>query len=98
MFETKIMFRMDTATVVSIICQVDDLNNQGIIDHWEIHKFRVVDISGRRNQCLQYFFNAFYRDINDIKKYTILWSVVNWGQYAINRHNDSVYIFNQMLR
>ena len=42
---------MILATDVSIYCQVGDLNND-IIDHWKSYKFRVVDISGRRNQCV----------------------------------------------
>ena len=43
------MSRVISATAVSIIFQVGDLNNQDIIDHCKTHKFRVIDISGRRN-------------------------------------------------
>ena len=72
------MSRMISASDVSIICQDGDLDNQGIIDHYKSHKFRVIDISGHRNQCLQYSLNNVYHDINEIKKSTILWSVVHW--------------------
>ena len=63
---------MISAINVSIIRQVNDLKNQGIVDHWNSRKFRVVDISSNRKQCLQYSLNAFYHDINEIKKATIL--------------------------
>ena len=49
--------------------------NKGVIDCWETHKFRSIKISGTRNQCLQYCLNAFYHDVDDLKKATILWSV-----------------------
>ena len=58
------MSRMISTIDVSIIRQVGDLKNQGIVDHWNSHKFLVVDISSNRNQCLQYSLNAFYHDIN----------------------------------
>ena len=32
-----------------------------------------------------------------IKKATILWSVVHWGQYTVCRTNDNAFVFNQML-
>ena len=49
--------------------------NKGVIYCWETYKFRSVKISGSRNQCLQYCLNAFYHDVDDLKKATILWSV-----------------------
>ena len=54
--------------------QSDVLNNVGIIDRWDRRKFRIVEISGSRNQCLQYSLIAFYHDIDYIKQATILWS------------------------
>lgn len=50
---------MITVTDVSIIRQVGYLKNQGIIDHYNSHKFSVVDVSSHRNQYLQYYLNTF---------------------------------------
>ena len=47
--------------------------------------------------CLQYCLNAFYHDVDDLKKTTILLSVVYWGQYAVFRTNNNAFIFNLML-
>ena len=63
---------MISATDYPIIPQVDDLNNQGIIDHWNSHKSCVVDVFGRRNQYLQYSLDPLCCDINEIKKATII--------------------------
>ena len=57
----------------------------------------MVDISGNINQCFKYFLNAFYRDITEIKKAIILWSVAHWSQYPLCRTNDNAFIFNWML-
>ena len=54
---------MISATGFFINCQVGGLNNESIIDHWKSHNIHMVDISGHRNQCLQYLFNALYHDI-----------------------------------
>ena len=70
---------------------------KGIILYWETYKFRNIKISSNRNQCLQYYLNAFYHDVDDFKKATILWSVAHWGQYAVCRTNDNSFVFNRML-
>ena len=72
--------------------QVSNLENQGVIVCWETYKFRSNKISWVRNQGLQYVLNAFYHDVDDLKKTTILWSVVHWGQYPICRTNDIAFI------
>ena len=41
--------------------------------------------------------NAFYHDVDDLKKATILWSVAHWGQYEVCRTNDNAFVFNRML-
>ena len=56
--------------------QVSNLENQGVIVCWETYKFRSNKTSGNRNQCLQYYLNALYHDVDDLKKSTIL-SVVH---------------------
>ena len=71
--------------------------NKGVIDCWETYKFRFIKISGSRNQCLQYCLNAFYHDVNELKKATILWSVAHWGQYEVCRTNENDVVFNRML-
>ena len=35
--------------------------------------------------------------VDDLNKFTILLSVVNWDQYAVWRTNDNAFIFNRML-
>ena len=82
---------------ISINRQHSGLNNQGIIDRWKPYKYCFIPISGIRNQCLQYFLNAIYHDIDEIKKSTILWSILYWGQYLICRTNDNALMFNRML-
>ena len=82
---------------VSINLQVGDLKNKCIIDHWNNHKFLVVDISGNTNQCLQYALNALYHDVIEIKKSTILWSDVHYGQYPLYCSNDNAFVFNRMI-
>ena len=42
--------------------------NKGIILCWEMYTFRSITISGSRNQCLQYCLNAFYHDVDHLKK------------------------------
>ena len=44
---------------------------------------------------LHHFLNT--DGINEIKKATILWSVLNWGQYSTSRYNDSAFVFNWMV-
>ena len=77
--------------------QSDVPNNVGIIDRWDRCKFRIVEISGSRNQCLQYCLNAFYHDIDYIKKATILWSCTHWSRLGVSMLNDNVFKFKRML-
>ena len=53
--------------------QVANFQNKGIIYCWETYKFRSIKIPCNINQCLQYCLNAFYHDVDDLKKATILW-------------------------
>ena len=77
--------------------QSDILNNVGVIDRWDRRKFRIVEISGSRNQCLQFCLNAFYHDIDYIKQATILWSCAHWSKLGVCMINDNVFVFNRML-
>ena len=77
--------------------QDGNVEHKGIILCLETYKFLAIKISGNRNQCLQYCLNAFYHDVDDFKKATILWSVAHWGQYAVCRTNDNTFVFNRML-
>ena len=58
------------------------------------YKFRSIKIYGYRNQYLQYCLNSFYYDVDDLKKATILWTVVHWGQYDVCRTNDNAFILS----
>ena len=77
--------------------QSDILNNVGVIDRWDRRKFRIVEISSSRNQCLQFCLNAFYHDIDYIKQATILWSCAHWSKLGVCMINDNVFVFNRML-
>ena len=39
--------------------------------------FQRVDISGTDNQCLMYTLNVLYKNVDDLKKDSVLWNVVN---------------------
>ena len=88
------MITLDTDIINS---QVGNVDNKGIISCWETYKLRTIKISGNINQCLQYSLNAFYHDVDDLKKATILWSVAHWSQYQVCRTNDTAFMFNRML-
>ena len=72
-------------------------NKEGIIDRWHRCKFRTVKISVFQNQCLQFCLNAFYNDVDNLKKATLLWSCAYWGKEQISRLNDNAFVFNRML-
>ena len=69
------MDKMISINYETINRQVGTLQNKGIIYCWETYKFRSNKISWVRHQGLQYVLNAFYHDVDDFKKATILWSV-----------------------
>ena len=91
------MDKMISINHATINHQVGNLQNEGIIYCWKTYKFRSIKISGNRNQCLQYYITTFYHHVDDLKKTTILWLVVHWGQYAVYRTNDNAFIVNRML-
>ena len=62
------MDKMTSLNADIINLQVGNKENKGVIYCWETYKFRSVKISGSRNQCLQYCLNAFYNDVNELKK------------------------------
>lgn len=39
--------------------------------------FQRVDISGTDNQCLMYTLNVLYKNVDGLKKDSVLWNVVN---------------------
>ena len=77
--------------------QSNVLNNVGISYRWDRRKFRIVELSGSKNQCLQSCLNAFYQDIDYIKQATILWSYVHWSKIEVCMINDNVFVFNRIL-
>ena len=48
--------------------QTGDLKNKIIFDRQETYKFRFILISGHKNPFIQYCFNEFYHDIDEIKR------------------------------
>ena len=83
--------------IPTINLQSDVPNNVGIIDRWDRCKFRIVTISGHRNECLQYCLNTFYHNIYYIKKATILWSCVPWSKLGVSMLNENAFVYNKML-
>ena len=59
------MIALNTEIINRQDCNVE---NKGIILCWETYKFHAIKLSGNRNQCLQYCLNAFYHDVDDLKK------------------------------
>ena len=60
--------------------------------------FRIVDIGGKNNQCLQFSLHAFYKDVEETYVATILWNLVNWSNTNTTmRCNDNAFVFNRML-
>ena len=60
--------------------------------------FRIVDIGGKNNQCLQFALHAFYKDVDEISVATVLWNLVNWSnKNETMRFNDNAFVFNRML-
>ena len=82
---------MISAPNETINVQPRDLKNVGVIDRWHRYNFRFVTISGYRNQYIQYFLNAFYHDIDSIKKVSILWSCIHWSKLGICRLKDNAF-------
>ena len=91
------MMKMISVPTPTTNLQSDILNNVGVIDRWDRRKFRIVEISSSRNQCLQFCLNAFYHDINYMKQATILWSCVHWIKLGVCMINDNAFVFNRML-
>ena len=59
--------------------------------------FRRVDICRTDNQCLVYSLNVFYKDVDDLKKASALWNVINWSNKPEMHCNDNAFVFNRML-
>ena len=60
--------------------------------------FRIVDIGGKNNQCLQFALHAFYKDVEETKVATVLWNLVNWSNTNTTmRCNDNAFVFNRMI-
>ena len=60
--------------------------------------FRIVDIGGKNNQCLQFALHAFYKDVDETSVATVLWNLVNWSNSnSTMRCNDNAFVFNRML-
>ena len=58
------------------------------------YAFRRVDISATDNQYIMYALNAFYKDVDGLKKFSVLWNVVNLSNKPEIRFNDNAFVFN----
>ena len=60
--------------------------------------FRIVNIGGKNNQCLQFALHVFYKDVEETKEVTVLWTLVNRSiTNTTMRCNDNAFVFNRML-
>ena len=55
--------------------------------------FRIVDIGGKNNQCLQFALHVFYKDVDETSVATILWNLVKWSNNEIMLYNDNAFVF-----
>ena len=78
------------------LCKESDVETT-VVTHSNNYVFRRVDISGTDNQCLMYALNAFYNDIDDLRKASVLWNVANWSNKPEMRCNDNVFVFDGIL-
>ena len=71
--------------------------NTTVVAYSKAFIFRIIEIGGKDNQCLQFALNAFYKNVNDLKHATVLWNLVNWSNTTIRRTNDNAFVFNRIL-
>ena len=45
----------------------------------------------------RHYLNVFYKGVDDSKKASVLWNVVNWSNKPEMRWNDNVFVFDRML-
>ena len=55
----------------------DETDKNTIVVAYSKIFFRIVEIGGKDNQCLQFSLHAFYKDVNEIKQASVLWNLVN---------------------
>ena len=44
-----------------------------------------------------YALNAFYKDVDDLKKTSVLWNVINWSNTPEIWCNNNAFVFNKMI-
>ena len=48
-----------------------------VVAYSNVYFLRHVDIYGTENQCLMYALNVLYKDVDDLKKASVLWNAVD---------------------
>ena len=48
-----------------------------VVAYSNVYILRRVDIYGTENQCLMYALNVLYKDVDDLKKASVLWNAVD---------------------
>ena len=48
-----------------------------VVAYSNVYILRHVDIYGTENQCLMYALNVLYKDVDDLKKASVLWNAVD---------------------
>ena len=66
------------------LCNESDAETTVVV-YSNVYIFRRVDISGSDNKCLMYDVNAFYKNVHDLKKASVLWNVVSWSNKPVMR-------------
>ena len=78
------------------LCNESDAETT-VVAYSNVYVFRRVNISWTDNQYLMYTLNAFYKDVDDLKKASVLWNVVKWSNKPKIRCNDDAFVFNRIL-
>ena len=68
-----------------------------VVAYSNVYILRRVDIYGTENQCLMYALNVLYKDVDDLKKASVLWNAVDKSKKPKIRCNDNAFFFNTML-
>ena len=75
------------------LCNESDAETT-VVTYSNNYAFRRVDISATDNQWIMYALNKFYKDVDGLKKVSVLWNVVNWSSKPEIDCNDNAFVFN----
>ena len=82
--------------MIKTACDETDKNDT-VVAYSKTFVFRIVEIGGKDNQCLQFALYVFYKDVNEIKQASVLWNLINWSNIITMRTNENAFVFNRMI-